>query len=362
MGSSKGTYVESAGLVSTERTWERIYNYNVGLDFGFLDGRLSGSFELFMKKNNNMLVERLYPGVLGGSAPDMNSGKFEAKGYDGSLTWRDRIKDFSYHVGGTLTYMTNELIDGGETVKVAGHNGALNGYPLNSIFGYRYIGKIQNEEQLMKYTQRYGGNNTIDMPSNLLRLGDHMYEDVNKDGRLTQDDLVFLGSDDPKLSFSFNFGFEWKGFDFSAIFQGVGKRTIYRGIDAWKVPFKAIWLNTSNQSVGNVWSPETPDNFYPSYSNNNSINNYNYIASTWSVDNGAYLRLKDIVLGYTLPKSVLNKMGNFMTNLRVYVAGADIWEKTYIHDGWDPEATREISGKDRYPFNRTFTVGINATF
>lgn len=309
-----------------------------------------------------MLVERLYPGVLGGSAPDMNSGKFEAKGYDGSLTWRDRIKDFSYHVGGTLTYMTNELIDGGETVKVAGHNGALNGYPLNSIFGYRYIGKIQNEEQLMKYTQRYGGNNTIDMPSNLLRLGDHMYEDVNKDGRLTQDDLVFLGSDDPKLSFSFNFGFEWKGFDFSAIFQGVGKRTIYRGIDAWKVPFKAIWLNTSNQSVGNVWSPETPDNFYPSYSNNNSINNYNYIASTWSVDNGAYLRLKDIVLGYTLPKSVLNKMGNFITNLRVYVAGADIWEKTYIHDGWDPEATRKISGKDRYPFNRTFTVGINASF
>lgn len=361
LGSSKGTYVESAGLVSTERTWERIYNYNIGLDFGFLNGRLSGSFELFMKKNNNMLVERLYPGVLGGSAPDMNTGKFEAKGYDGTLTWRDKIKDFSYHIGGTLTYMTNELIDGGEIVKVAGHNGALNGYPLNSIFGYRYTGKIQNEEQLMKYTQRFGGNNTIDMPSNL-RLGDNMYEDVNKDGKLTQDDLVFLGSDDPKLSFSFNFGFEWKGFDFSAIFQGVGKRTIYRGIDAWKVPFKAIWLNTSNQSVGNVWSPETPNNYYPSYSNNNAINNYNYIASTWSVDNGAYLRLKDIVLGYTLPKSVLKKMGNFMTNLRVYVAGADIWEKTYIHDGWDPEATRKISGKDRYPFNRTFTVGINATF
>ena len=111
-----------------------------------------------------------------------------------------------------------------------------------------------------------------------------------------------------------------------------------------------------------MWSPETPDNYYPSYSNTGSINNYNYISSTWSVDNGAYLRLKDIVLGYTLPKSVLKKMGNFMTNLRIYVAGADIWEKTYIHDGWDPEATREVDDKDRYPFNRTFTVGINATF
>ena len=362
LGSSNATYVESAGLVSTERTWERIHNYNVGVDFGFFDGRLSGSFELFMKKNNNMLVERLYPGVLGGSAPDMNSGKFEAKGYDGTLTWRDRAGDFHYHIGGTLTYMTNTLIDGGESVISAGYNAAVNGYPLNSIFGYRYVGKIQNEEQLMKYTQRFGGNNTIDMPGNLLRLGDNMYEDVNKDGKLTQDDLVFLGSDDPKISFSFNFGFEWNGIDFSAVFQGVGKRTIYREIDVWKVPFKEEWLNTTNQSVGKVWSPETPDNHYPSYSNNNSINNYNYIPSTWSVENGAYLRLKDVVLGYSLPKPVLEKMGNFIQNFRIYVSGSDLWEVSYIHDGWDPEATRKVSGKERYPFNRTITAGINLTF
>ena len=86
------------------------------------------------------------------------------------------------------------------------------------------------------------------------------------------------------------------------------------------------------------------------------------MSSTWSADNGAYLRLKDVVLGYTLPKSVLNKMGNFMTNLRVYVSGSDLWEKSYIHDGWDPEATRKVENKQRYPFNRTFTVGVNATF
>lgn len=361
LGNSKGTYVESAGLVSTERTWERIYNYNIGVDFGFFNGKLSGSFELFLKKNNNMLVERLYPGVLGGSAPDMNTGKFEAKGYDGNLVWRDKINDFSYNIGGTLTYMTNKLIDGGETVIDAGYNAAVNGYPLNAVFGYRYVGKIQNEEQLMKYIQRYAGNNSIDMPTNL-RLGDNMYEDVNKDGKLTQDDLIYLGSDDPKFSFSFNFGFEWKGFDFSAVFQGVGKRTIYRGIDAWKVPFKSIWLNTSNQSVGKVWSPETPNNYYPTYSNNNTINNYNYIASTWSSDNGSYLRLKDLVLGYTLSKEHLNKIGNFITNLRLYVAASDIWEKSYIRDGWDPEATRNVSNKQRYPFNRTVTFGINAAF
>ena len=233
-------------------------------------------------------------------AEDGRSVKNVDKGYDGSLTWRDRIGSFSYHLGGTLTYMTNKLIEGGEEVKVAGFNKTLNGYPLNSVFGYRYVGKIQNEEQLKKYTDRYLTNNSINMPSNI-RLGDHMYEDVNKDGKLTQDDLIYLGSDDPKFSFSFNFGFEWKGFDFSTVFQGVGKRTIFRENDAWKVPYKAIWLNTTNQSVGNVWSPETPDNHFPTYSNNTNINDYNYLPSTWSADNGSYLRLKDVVLGYTLP-------------------------------------------------------------
>lgn len=361
LGNGLTSYISAGNIVSTERTWERIHNYNAGLDITAVGGRLTGSIEFFLKKNNNMLVGKLYPGVLGSTAPDTNSGKFESKGYDGSLTWRDRIGSFSYHLGGTLTYMTNKLIEGGEEVKVAGFNKTLNGYPLNSVFGYRYVGKIQNEEQLKKYTDRYLTNNSINMPSNI-RLGDHMYEDVNKDGKLTQDDLIYLGSDDPKFSFSFNFGFEWKGFDFSTVFQGVGKRTIFRENDAWKVPYKAIWLNTTNQSVGNVWSPETPDNHFPTYSNNTNINDYNYLPSTWSADNGSYLRLKDVVLGYTLPKAALAKLGNFISNLRIYVSGNDLWEKCYITDGWDPETTRSVSKKERYPFNRTFTVGVNASF
>ena len=100
---------------------------------------------------------------------------------------------------------------------------------------------------------------------------------------------------------------------------------------------------------------------YRTYSNSNDINNYNYIPSTWSADNGAYLRLKEIVLGYTLPKAWMNKSG-FISNLRIYVSGADLWEKSYITDGWDPEATRKVENKQRYPFNRTVTFGVNATF
>lgn len=357
----KLSYISAGKLVSKSRSWERIHNYNVGVDFTLLGGHLVGSVDFFMKKNNTMLVAKDYSAVLGATAPALNDGKFESKGYEGTATWHDRIGEVSYHVGGSFTYMTNELKSGGSDVVTAGYNSAVNGYPLNSIFGYRYVGKIQNEEQLEKYTNRYLGSNTIGMPSNL-RLGDHMYEDVNKDGKLTQDDLVYLGTDDPKISFSFNAGVEWKGFDLSATFQGVAKRTVCRPADSYKVPFKSIYLNTSNASVGKVWSPETPNNHYPTYSNQTIINNYNYIVSSWYVEDGAYIRLKDVVLGYTFPQSFYNRLKNIVSNLRVYVSGADLWEHSKINDGWDPEASREVSGLSRYPFNRTVTVGINATF
>ena len=261
-----------------------------------------------------------------------------------------------------IIYMTNELKSGGTDLIKAGYNSTVNGYPLNSIFGYQYVGKIQTEEQLKKYKEKYLMSNTIDLPS-VIRLGDNMYEDVNGDGKLTQDDMVYLGSDDPKFSYSFNFGFEWKGFDFSAIFQGVTKRTIFREGNPYKIPFSTVYRNTSDYTLGKTWSPETPNNRYPAYTDNKRINTYNYIASSWSVENGAYLRLKNIVLGYTLPASVYKKLNNAISNVRIYVSGADLWEMTNINDGWDPEATRTVKGgKERYPFNRTFTVGLNATF
>ncbi|MBD8388942.1 TonB-dependent receptor [Dysgonomonas sp. BGC7] len=361
IGSSNVTYIAAKKeLVSTVRTWEKINTYNAGIDFVAFNNRLSGSFDLYQRKNNNMLVGIVYPGVLGGTAPQTNDGKFESKGYEGRIIWRAKVGDVNYHVGGTLTYMTNELKSGGNETITAGYNSTVNGYPLNSIFGYRYAGKIQDEETLEAYKAKYLTSNSIGMPAHI-RLGDHMFADVNDDGKLDASDLVYLGSDDPKYSFSFDFGFEWNNFDFSAIFQGVGKRTILREIDTWKVPFRSTYLNTTNQSIGKVWSLETPNNRYPSYSTNGDINNYNYMPSSWSVENGAYLRLKNITIGYTLPKSILLKT-KAISSARIYVSGADLWEKTYINDGWDPEATRKIEKKDRYPFNRTFTAGINVTF
>lgn len=365
-GQLVGTLDTNGKLVSTDRTWERIHNYNIALDFGFFNNRLRGTVEAFWKRTNNMLIGVTYPGILGDTAPTGNKGKFKAWGYEGQVNWNDRIGNVSYHVGGTFTYTDNKLIDrGGSGVLQAGMRSDREGYPLRSIFGLRYCGKIENEEMLEKYKNRYQETSQVGN-IRMLRVGDNMFEDVNKDGQLTAEDLVYLGTDDPKIQFSFNFGAEWKGFDVNFVFQGAGKRTVYRrqgngGSDPWQIPMRNRYQNGSNHWVGNVWSPETPDNRYCPLTFVGDINNYNYQCSSFLVNDGSYLRLKNFTIGYTLPASIINRQ-KVISNLRVYITGTDLWETSHIHDGWDPEAASTVSNMSRYPFNRTWTFGANITF
>ena len=150
------------------------------------------------------------------------------------------------------------------------------------------------------------------------------------------------------------------------IFQGAGKRTVFRrqgngSADPWQIPMRAVYMNSSNHWVGDVWSPENPDGRYPSLTNTGDINNYNYQCSSWLVNDGSYLRLKNITVGYTMPKALLDKQ-KVLTNVRFYITGTDIWELTHNHDGWDTEAASTVSNTSRYPFNRTWTFGANLTF
>lgn len=367
IGNGLVTYIDTNGkLVSTGRSWEKVHNYNVALDFGFLNHRLNGTVEYFWKKTNNMLIASAYPSILGDAAPTNNQGKFKANGFEGSITWSDKIGDFRYHIGGTFTYVTNELVNnGGDAALGEGIKSDREGYPLNSVFGLRYAGKIQTQDQLDKYKARYASNSPLianAIPS--LRLGDNMFEDVNGDGAITVEDLVYLGTDDPKISYSFNLGLEWKGFDLSTIFQGAAKRTVMRdGI--LRIPMYAVYQNTSTHTIGNVWSPENTGGRYPRYTNIGALNSYNYFPSSWSADDGAYIRLKNITLGYTLPSSLIEKT-KVLSKVRIYVTGTDLWEHTKIHDGWDPEAISKVgdnnSGLKRYPFTRSLTFGANVTF
>ena len=363
LGTGKVTVVANNGkLVSYDRTWERNHNYNLALDFSVLKSRLSGTLEYFLKKNNNMFLSAQYPATLGATAPEANIGKFEGHGYEATLNWNETKGDFSYSVGGVFSFAENKLVDfGGVNTLATGGRVTVQGFPINSIVGLAYDGKIQSQEQRTAYLSKYLVGNTIGL-TNAIRVGDNMYQDSNGDGVLTYDDLVYLGSDDPKISYSFNLAGSYKGFDCTLIFQGAAARTIFRDDVNWRQPFRSVYLNTTNQSVNNHWTPENTTAFFPKYSTDGVINTYNYQASSWSVENGAYLRLKNIVIGYTLPESAIQKTKVF-SRLRIYAAGQDLWETTKINDGWDPEATRTVSsGAQRYPFSRTVTIGINAAF
>ena len=386
LGATPVVSVGTAGsLVSLDRRWEIVQNKNIGVDFSTLRNRLSGSFDYFWKQNINMLLGQTYPAVLGATAPAENIGDLKIWGWEGMLTWRDKIgPKVSYNVSVTLTDNSNKLVHfGGANVLAPGYNATVEGYPLGSYFGLQYAGRIQDQKQLDAYNAAYaptGSTNNIGLPvptplaspagqMSGLRPGDNMFKDVNGDGKLNigtstknPGDLVYLGRDDPRYSFGINLGLQWNGFDFFTILQGVGKRTVFFS-DNWRVPYGTVYQGQTTAWWGKTWTPTNTKAYFPNlHSNGNeAINSYNYQISSWSVDNGAYLRLKNVVLGYTLPQS-LTGHGKAIQKIRVYFSGSDLWEITHIHEAWDPEAPRTVSGNQRFPFYRYVTFGANVTF
>ena len=359
------TITTNGTFASKTRSWERIKNYNLAIDFGvkLASGHnINGTVEYFQKRNNNMLVSVTLPATLGDAAPSANKGKFKDYGWEGQITYTGKVGQVEIHAGGTFTFARNELTEyEGTTVKSSGYTSNMVGYGISSLFGLRYAGKIQNEEQLAAYTALYYPNNGIGMPSNL-RVGDNMYCDENGDGKLDENDYIFLGSSEPEISYSFNFGAAWKGIDVNVVFQGAANRFIYRGNDTnWTVPYRGLYMNNLKSSTGNTWSTENPDAYYAPYTNDSNINQYNYQASSLTAQDGRYLRLKNITVGYTFPKNLLNKVG-FIEGLRIYYTGTDLWETTKIEDGWDPESKIAKSGTSLYPFTRNHTFGLNVTF
>jgi TonB-linked SusC/RagA family outer membrane protein len=383
LGTSPVVRVSPGGIPALDRTWERVQTTNLAMDFGVLNNRLSGSVELYRKNNDNLLLPRTLPAVLGADAPNTNNGRLRTDGWDLSLSWSDRIGKVTYRVGGNISSYKTKLVDfgGQKLIKTdnRGLNNTIEGYPINSYFGLEYAGRIQTDKELADY-RAFIPNNNIGMPSgattaqanNRLALGDNMYKDLNGDGKITfPEDAKFLGTDDPRLVYSFNAGAEWNGFDLNVIFQGVGKRTLIRDGN-WRIP-AAVVFQAQNKAFENAWwTPDRTGAYLPRLSSTGTVNNYNYFPSDWVKENGAYLRLKNLVVGYTLPVSITQKAK--IQRLRVYFSGNDLWEHTKIRDGWDPEATRNVNNSGdannnnvstssgRYPFYRYLTAGVNVTF
>lgn len=358
-----------SGIASSDRSWETIETSNIGVDFSFLKSRLNGSFDYFIKKNNNMLVHVERPAIFGGNAPTSNDGKLETKGWELTLRWADKVGDFRYAISASISDSKNKLIDlkGGDAYN-EGIVWTREGYSLNSIFGYQFDGMIQNQQQLDEYKKLEG------VPSNI-GIGDAMYRDLDGDGKITafgdpdkgtKGDMQYLGNKFPRYTYSSNIDLSYKGFDLSMMLQGVGERKTIRTGD-FAQPYFWVWHQPMEYFYGKNWTEDNPNAKYPrivpggiGYDN---LRDWNGRISSNRVDNVAYLRLKQITLGYNLPQQLCNKIK--MNGIRVYVSGKDLltFSKGTWGNSFDPEEDRsDWQSEVVYPFSKVVSFGVDIKF
>ncbi len=352
---TRNTYYYVNSPATPLRTWEDITNTDVGLDFSMLNSRLSGNFSYFWRKTDGTYATIVQPAVFGMGNPSTNLGVLKSWGWELSLSWADNIgADFSYYIRGNIADNNNRVESylNRNTVGL-GVVGILEGYAKNSIFGYIADGYFQNEDEIRNHANQQFTNTAP---------GDIRYVDRNNDGIISvgdgnlsnMGDLAYLGTTNPRYQYGLNIGFQYKGFDFGAFIQGVGKRSFLLPnimtlpfVESWRQPW-AIHKDS--------WTPDNPDAMFPRLLMGGGSNTRT--SSKWVV-NGAYTRLKNIQVGYTIPEKITSRVG--ISKFRVYFTGEDLWESTKSwHPYYDPETPNgQAFG---YPFFRTMTLGVNLTF
>ena len=363
-------------MTSTDRTWERVAKTNFGIDYALLDSRLSGSLQYFINKNNDMLVAVTYPQVLGATAPKTNSGDFTTKGWEVSANWRDEVGDFTYNVGLSVWDSRSEVTRmEGKTAIKKGVNSIVEGDPLNAIYVYETDGILQTEEEVLNYyneiafvdpsdqnTYKDGANALLPTYRSANRLvpGTVKKIDTNGDGIISTDDLTYYGDANPNYSSGLNLGLEYKNFDFSAFFQGVGQQYIVRsGALAW--PFAKWWMNQNDAFLGTTWTADNTNAAYPASFYNGWRKNWNFAhTNDINVVNAKYVRAKVITLGYTIPQTILSRTG--IDNVRVSVTGNDLFVISNVKDGMDPEMGTSANQGNTVPYYSTLMFGLDITF
>src|SRR5881296_1340608 len=357
-GQDQSAYL--SGMVSKDRTWETIATTNVGLDATLLSSRLNVTFDYFVKRNKDMLVPINAPALLGATPPFANAGDLKTWGFETSVAWKGgdpNGRGLQYTARVSLSDAKNRVVNyGGQDTYVLGYNYVRQGYPVNTYFGYVFDGLIRNQAELDAY-KLLGG-----VPSDI-GIGDAKYKDLNGDGKISlygdnpgQDgDVINLGNSSPRYIYGINLELEWKSFDLGIFAHGVGKRMLLRDGD-YRMPWSDWWRQPPLFYYGNTWNEDRPNAPYPRLSHG-SIRYWNYQPSTLTAINAAYLRLKNLQIGYSLPEALIRRAR--MTHARVYFSGFDLWEKHSVKGGWDPES---IANGFNYPFQRLYSFGMDITF
>ncbi|MDE6611421.1 MAG: TonB-dependent receptor, partial [Muribaculaceae bacterium] len=306
-------------LANPNLTWEKSYMTNIGLDFAFLNNRLSGSVDIYNKDTKGILISLPAPLEHGTSTvPNQNAGEVNNKGFELDLRWNDRIGKVSYNVGFNMGFVSNKVTKfQGDVSSISGVYKTQEGKPINQLYVIT-VDRIVRDQSDLDYVQSLVDRNpdyfaTYQRPE----LGDFLYRDANGDGKLDTNDRVEIGYGTlPRLTYGANLGLAWNGFDFSVLFQGVGNHQVYYNNQAFRF-VTVMGQSLIKDITDNAWTPENPyKSKYPILRNN--ANGKNNIASDAFVHNAAYFRCKNIQMGYTVPKKITKKF--FVENLKVYAS------------------------------------------
>lgn len=333
-------------------TWEKTRITDVGIDFSLWNSRLTGTVDYFYKYTSDILSSVEKTDILGNSVGNTNVGAVSNKGIEVNLTYNGRIgNDFRFSISPNFTWVKNAVEKLSDGAREQINQGRIVGEPLGIIYGYKTDGLFVDQAEID------GAPNQI-VSKESLKPGYVRYRDLDGDGSVDADhDRTILGSTTPKFYYGMTLTAQYKGFDFSALLQGVGghKRLIgsymayafYNGgqIQRWQ--------------ADNCWTVDNPDKWaeYPRLETLN-MNNPNLQTSDYWVRDASFLRIKNITVGYTIPKSITKKIG--FENIRVYVSGDNLHTFNKFYKGWDPE--NEIGTGDApsfYPIVSVYSFGFN---
>lgn len=355
LGGGRPVAVFAPGLVSSSFTWETVNQIDFGFDAAFLRNRLSASFDWYRRNTKDMLTDgEVLPAVLGASVPRQNAANLKTVGWELSLEWNDRLANgLSYHVKGVLSDYQSTI------TKFNNPTGLISQYyvgrKMNEIWGYVSNGLFQTEQEANAHANQsylYGGKWTA---------GDVRFEDLDGNNKIdigdntlaNPGDRKIIGNSTPRFAFGITAGLEYKGIDFEMFWQGIGKRDWFPGNGSaayWG--FTNEWQTPLTTSL-DFWTPENTNAFFPRLG---WANGGNRNTSTRYLQNASYCRLKNVTLGYTLPRNILDKIG--VSRLRVYVTGENLLTFTSLIKAFDPETLNNMT----YPINRKIAVGLNLTF
>ena len=336
--------------------WEESEQIDVGLDMHFFDGALSFVFDYFQKETIGMLMEQPIPNYAGVGPPLGNTGTMENTGYEFELSSRGNVGDVFYNISANTSYLQNTLIDmgneAGEAIYESAHAAGIgdfvkgqNGMVFPFFYGYETDGILQTQQEADEYNAQFGEN---------ARPGDVRFVDQNDDGVIDGDDRVKIGKGMPDWTFGLNFSADWQGFDMSMFFQGTYGNDIFDLSQRGDIPA----MNRPSYMIDR-WVGENTSDEIPRVTSQDP--NRNWRSSDIYIQDGSFVRLRNVQIGYTLPEDIVRRAA--IENLRIFITAENLLTLTK-YDGFEPEVASggyTTIGIDRgvYPQARTISIGAN---